>query len=133
MQMNIEQNQQTVLAHWTYTPKEWKYFIRWNKLRHGAFRYLVYYLLGKKEITIPEITITNQKIWTDHAVESFSDINHQVQKVIITDAGKMNLLHITYSVLKDGMTDLEDIRVPVPKGKLKEAIQVRERLMSNVV
>ena len=46
----------------TYMPKEWKKFFP-NKLRYGAFHYLVYYLSEKKEIKIPGISITNQKIW----------------------------------------------------------------------
>ena len=127
--MEIEQNQRAVLAHWTYNSEEWNSFIGWNKLGWGRLNYIFYYLFGKKETTIPEITITRQKIWINDAVESFSDIDRYVKRVAITDAGKFNLLEITYSILVGGKNVSDEIRIPVPKGKLKEAIQLQEKLI----
>ena len=129
MLMRIEQNQRIALAHWTYNREEWKSFIRWDKLRRGRLWYVVYYFLGKKETTIPEITITNKKIWIGNAVESFNDINKQIKRITINDMGDLNILEITYSILKNGISKSEEIRVPVPKGKLKEAIQVQESIL----
>lgn len=129
MLMRIEQNQRIVLAHWTYNCEEWRNFIRWDKLRRGRLWYVVYYFLGKKETTIPEITITNKKIWIGNSVESFNDINKQIKRINIRDAGKLNVLEITYSIFNNGITKTDEILIPVPKGKLKEAIQVQENIL----
>jgi len=88
MLMRNEQNQRIVLAHWTYNREEWKNFIRWDKMRRGALWYVVYYFSGKKETTIPQITITNKKIWIGNSVESFNDINKQIKRINIRDQGR---------------------------------------------
>jgi len=128
MLMRNEQNQRIVLAHWTYNREEWRNFIRWDKLRRGRFWYVVYYFLKEKETTIPEITIANKKIWIGNSVESFNDINKQIKRINIRDAGKLNVLEITYS-FNNGITKTDEILIPVPKGKLKEAIQVQESIL----
>ena len=129
--MGIEQKQTLVLAHWTYKREEWNGFIRWKKMRRGWLNFLLYYFFGKKQSTIPEITITNQKVWTNDTGETFSDIKRQVRRIHIRDTGKLNILEITYSVFNNGMTTSDEIFVPVPKGKLKEAIQLQENLFAN--
>lgn len=130
MMMIIEKNQRAVLAHWTYNREEWRIFTRWNKIRHGRLNYLVYYFFKRKEAAIPEVTITGQNIWIDDAVESFNDINRHLNKISILDAGNLNILEITFSVLKNGIKKSGEISVPVPKGKLMEAIQLQERLIN---
>jgi len=47
----------------------------------------------------------------------------------IRDAGKLNVLEITYSIFNNGITKTDEILIPVPKGKLKEAIQVQESIL----
>ncbi len=127
--MEIEQNQSTILVHWTYNREEWKAYIRWTKRRRGSVRYMIYYLFEKKQTAIPEITITRQKIWVDDAVESFSDINKYVKRVGIVNAGQLNILEIVYSTLLNGETASDEIRIPIPKGKLREAIELQEKLI----
>jgi hypothetical protein len=126
----MEKNQRAVLAHWTYNREEWVSFIRWHKLRRGRLYYLIYYFLPKKKAAIPEVTITMQNIWIDDAVESFNDVDRHLKHISLHEAGTLNILEITYVVLKDGLKRLGEIKVPVPKGKLMEAIQVQESLVN---
>ncbi len=129
MLMGNEQNQRGVLVHWNYSVEEWKSFTRWTKLSRGRLHYFFYYWFGKKHPVIPEITITNQKIWRGDTGESFSDVNRHIKRINIRDTGKLNILEITYMVYKNGLSASVEIQLPIPKGKLKEAISIQERLM----
>jgi hypothetical protein len=124
------QNEATILAHWHYTRLEWKCFIRYSMRSRGRLRYIRYYLFGPGCTVIPEITITGQKVWTGDAAVSFNDVNRYIKRICIHDSGKINILEITYAILENGNTHSGEIVIPIPKGKLKEAIQVQENLVA---
>lgn len=133
MPMGIEQNQGVVLAHWNYSRQEWNSFIRCRRLRRGRLHYILFYFFGRTDGSIPDITITAQKVWTGDNAESFSDVNRYIKRININDTGKINILEISYTILKNGIQVPEEILVPVPKGKLKEAIQVQEKLIAAAI
>lgn len=123
-------NNGEILAHWNYTRREWKIFLRNTTLKQGRFRYVLYCIFGRRNIKIPEIIITAQMIRRGEEVEAFSDINKSIKRVNIRDTGKLNVLEIIYAILENGSTVLRETQVPVPWGKLKEAVKVQERLMN---
>lgn len=132
MTTRSEKNEEMVLAHWNYTRQEWKIFVRSTRLKQGRIRYILYRLFGKKDNLIPEITITVQKVLTGKKIETFSDINRSIRRIDIRDSGKMNVLEIIYAILENGTTVSREILVPVPRGKLKKAVQVQEQLMRSL-
>ncbi len=128
MLMEDTRNQTTVLAHWTYSEGEWRNFIKWRKRRQSRFHLLGHYLFGKKKITVPDITITNQKVWIGDDVETFNDASRQLKNILIIDAGDLNVLCITYVILNNGQRSHHEIKIPVPLRKLREAIHLSEKL-----
>ena len=52
-----------------------------------------------------------------------------IRRVDIDEKGKMNIFHITYENAGNNK-EIKEISLPIPRGKLKEAISVQERLMN---
>lgn len=114
-----------ILAHWTYTREEWRSFHRW-KMRKKSWLHYVWHRLkpGLKRKAV-EIKITPDSVWTNERNEAFHEGPCQFQRVNIHDAGKLNVMEICY---EQGANSRE-IRIPIPKGKLREAIEVQEKLL----
>src|SRR4051812_33239421 len=124
--MRVIQNLQAALAHWIYTREEWLAYQRWERARKGVFHLLLSKLFNGRVTIVPEITITGQKIWVGDVALPFIDSNNKLKRVAIRDTGQFNLLEITYETMGGKTSGLREIRVPVPKGKLKEAIEVQD-------
>lgn len=118
-----------VLAHWTYTKEEWMAYNRWRKLRKGFLYFIIFGVFQKRNAIVPEITITNEKIWTDDIAESFINHERRLKRINIKDTGTVNILEITYQKQHGSIHQLEELNIPVPKGKLKEAMEVQQSLM----
>lgn len=123
----MHEHEQTILAHWVYTKDEWHAFLRWTKKRKGFFHYLLHRVLPKTT-TIPEVRITPERIWIGDRHQHFSSEDHFLNQVDIRDAGDMNIIAIRYYWTKSKEPVFDEINVPVPRGKLKEAIQVEGKL-----
>lgn len=126
--MRVIHDLHSILAHWIYTREEWESFLRWKKLRRGFFHYAAYSLFGKRAIVVPEITITGMKIWINDEGESFMDQERKLKRINIKDSGTMNILEIIYEKINGKQRRQHEIRIPVPKGKLREAIELQESL-----
>jgi hypothetical protein len=113
------------LAHWTYSRQEWKSFLRWKKLQQGFFHYMLHLLRPVKQKHVPEIRITPQVVLTNDVHEPFHNDRRQFRKIMIHDVGDLNIMEISYAH-RDGSSE---IRVPIPKGKLREAIGLQDQLM----
>ena len=122
MLMEHTPNQRIVLAHWTYNEGEWRSFIKWKKRRQSWFHLAGHYLFSNKKMEVPDITITNQKVWIGDKVETFNDVNRQLKNILIVDAEDMNVLTISYVILNNGQRSHHEIKIPVPLRKLREAI-----------
>ena len=118
------------MAHWTYTREEWKNFVRWTKKRKSLLHYLLHFFSPKQSKQTPEVRITPERVWIGDAHQHFSSEEHRLKRIDIRDEGKLNILEITYEWAKRKIPGLDEIRVPVPKGKLREAIEVEEKLNS---
>ena len=51
-------------------------------------------------------------------------------KITVNDAGNFNVLEITYCWNRGKGKAFNEIKVPIPKGSLKEAIFLQEKLMN---
>jgi len=119
-----------VLAHWTYTHDEWKAFTGWTKRRRGIVRYMFHKLFTRSTVRVPQVIITSQQVWVGLNEHHFNSNGHEIRKIDIREANNINILEITF-VRWDGNGQLQDgIFIPIPKGKLKEAIVVHTRLSS---
>ena len=116
-----------ILVRWNYTYEEWRIFLRWKLLRKSYFHYLIH-LSKPKQKKIPEILITHLQVWMDEKHEHFHSNGRSLKRINIKDEGKLNVMQIVYEQQHQQGAFNKDIHVPVPKGKLKEAIEVEERL-----
>lgn len=115
-----------ILAHWTYTRDEWRLFHRWRMRQKSWLHYIWQRLKPGLKKRTTEITITPESVWTNERNEAFHEGNRQFQRVSIRDAGKLNVMEICY----EHDNNSKEIRIPIPKGKLREAIEVQEKLIA---
>jgi len=115
-----------ILAHWTYTRDEWRLFHRWRMRQKSWLHYIWHRLKPGQQKKIAEITITPESVWTNERNEAFHEGSRQFQRVNIRDAGKLNVMEICYEHDRNS----REIRIPIPKGKLREAIEVQEKLIA---
>lgn len=121
-------DEQTVLARWICTKEEWLAFDKWRRKRQSRWRYFWHRLLGKRDVKGAEITITRDNVQINNDAEPFSTAHRELRRIDIRDAGYLNVLEISYSDKRGAA--LNEIRVPVPRGKLREAIALQQLLSS---
>lgn len=112
------------LTRWKYTKEEWTKFLYWKTKEKGLFYYLLQKLLTVKRSTIPEVTIMVDRVWINNLHEPFLNSRRQFREIHIREAENFNLLEIRY----EQENRLKNIQVPIPKGKLKEAFEIQERI-----
>ena len=125
---NPKQDETAALVHWTYSREEWRTFMHWKKKNKGLFHYILHRLSPKLNLKTPNVTITSGKVSIDDKHEPFHDNDRQLQRINIRDAGKMNVMEISYQRNDLPNAGPKEIHIPVPKGRLKEAIGVEEKL-----
>lgn len=123
--MRVIRNTGTVLAHWVYTREEWKLFLQWERRRMGWFRYLLRQLMDPDRKPLPEITITGESVTLNQQKLLFNRDNHQLRHVHLRETGTVNILEIMYQKVPNVV---KVIRIPVPKGELRNAMLVQECL-----
>jgi hypothetical protein len=121
-----QKDEATALVHWTYSSDEWKNFMRWKKRKRGLIHFLLH-LLGSGP-QIPVTTISTNNVSIGNVQEFFYGNNLQLLRVIIRDAGDMNIMEIAYRRMDHESSGRNEIHVLVPRGRLKEAIGVEEQL-----
>jgi hypothetical protein len=117
-----------LLAHWTYTRAEWKAFQKWRQMKKGIFHYLLHLIKPASSNRVPEIRISHERVWVNETHEPFHEGERRFRKIDIHDAGAFNIMEISYE--KDHIEGAQsgEIRIPIPKGKLREAIAVQEEM-----
>jgi len=115
-----------LLAHWKYSKEEWQYFIRHTKKRKGLLSWLLrpFYLLLENKI--PEVKITPDQVWIGDDRQHFNNKDCELTTIDLRDEGKINILSIGYKNIDTATVN--EIKILVPKGKLREAVEVQERL-----
>jgi hypothetical protein len=114
-----------LLTQWNYTKDEWQNFLHWQTKERGWFFFLFCRLRPVKAQHVPEIKIMLDRVWINDAHEPFQNSHRQFRDICIRETGKFNLLEISY----EQSNRLRDIKVPIPRGKLREAFEIQERLI----
>ena len=112
------------VATWIYTKEEWEYFDTWDARRKGLLNYLWKRMLKKKYTS--SICLTKTSVQVGDKRKYFIGPVTELRRVDIYDKGLINVLNITYENVAKNR--LNEINIPIPRGKLKEAIDVREIL-----
>lgn len=112
------------LTRWSYTREEWRHFLRWKDRKKGLIFSVIRRLIPVKKQPIPEVRISADRVWINNEHLPFQSRNRQFREINIREAGHINILEISYEQGKN----IRGINVPIPKGKLREAFEVQERL-----
>ena len=123
-----KQDDAAALVHWTYSREEWNAFMNWKKKRKGLIYYLVHKIFQKRNPKSPTIRITESQVSINNKHQPFHDASRRLQRINIRDAGQLNVVEISYQQSQLPGTAAKEIHVPVPKGRLKEAIDMEEKL-----
>ena len=113
------------LAKWNYTKEEWKIFRRWKTKQKGVLLYLLSFLTFPGNRKAPEITIAGDRVCFNDFHEPFQNSSRRFMDIHIHEADQLNILEISYE--QENKT--KGINVLIPKGKLKEALEVQDRLV----
>lgn len=111
---------------WTYTPQEWKEYtckikgenllLRvWNR-----FRWLITFKTPEVHITPLSIKVGKEKTALRNGI--------WVKNIDLKEIGGVNIMSIHLAGLRHN-AEPEEIIIPVPKGKLRDAMVVREGLL----
>jgi hypothetical protein len=112
---------------WIYAKEEWRHFEKWNAKHKGIFNYLWHFLFYQDK-AVQCVELTEQWVKIGNKRKYFNGPITELRKVGIYDKGQINVINITYENISSNQ--LNEINIPIPKGKLKEAIGVQEKLMS---
>ncbi|MBI5371473.1 MAG: hypothetical protein HZA79_05535 [Sphingobacteriales bacterium] len=116
------------LAHWVYNRSEWNRFNRWSLFKRGLGHFLLYFLNPARGKAGAEVKIGMDEVYIKEVHHIFSTKGKQLLMAEIYEAGRMYILEIRYR----GGRGTGVVRIPVPKGKLKEAVMVESRLQETV-
>jgi hypothetical protein len=99
---------------------------------YGGIKYIITMSSIKlDENKMPEVIITNQSVIVNGHMNRFYGNNLWLGKVSIKEVKAFNILEFTYCWSTRSGETYDEIRVPIPKGNLKEAISLQERLMDD--
>ena len=116
------------IVSWIYTKEEWGRFESWDAKRKGILNYM-WQLFFKRGFT-SSIRLTKTSVQVGEKRKYFIGPVTELRRVDIYDKGQINVLNITYENI--AKNQLNEINIPIPKGKLKEAIDAQEILMENI-
>jgi hypothetical protein len=111
-------------TRWNYSKEEWRNFLHWKTRRKGWLFLFFRKLVPVKSQHVPEIRITADTVWVNNAQQSFRDENRRYKAIQIRQAGAINIMEIFY----EQSNRVRNIDVPIPRGKLREAFEVQDRL-----
>jgi hypothetical protein len=112
---------------WIYTKEEWRRFEKWNARRKGVVEYIWQFLFHKENPDVQSVELTEQSVTIGDKKKYFSGPVTELRRVEIYDKKDFNVMIITYEIVSK--KQLNEISLPIPKGKLKEAIDAQEKLM----
>lgn len=115
-------------AHWTYSRQEWKTFI-YKKLERKNFvlrtmkKILLIFAFKTPEVKITPVSIAIGK--------DRREINHdlRVRDIELVNIDDINIMTVSFDRVRSGKK-AEKLLIPVPKGKLRDAFELRQRLLA---
>ncbi|HEV8282718.1 MAG TPA: hypothetical protein VGQ09_00330 [Chitinophagaceae bacterium] len=122
---NIKACEVNWIVRWVYTKEEWHLFLKWQAKHKGIFNYLWYSIFYRNK-QIESVELTEKWIKIGDKKKYFNGPVTELRKVGIYDKKHINVMNIVYEVISKNQ--LSEIIIPIPRGKLKEAIEAQEKL-----
>ena len=96
---------------------------------YGIMKYIMMMnSISSRSNKLSEVVITREWLLVNSHMNRFFGENLWLGKVLIKEEKNMNILEVTYCWETRGGKTSDEIRVPIPKGKLKEAVMIQEDL-----
>jgi hypothetical protein len=121
-----------VSVHWTYSPEEWSIFRKSRVPGQGFLAVFGRFLSGVFSQKAPTVQITPEKILIGRRCRHFNNNRTFIRTVDLRDQGGINILSIRFTG-DENSRSAGEIIVPVPRGKLKEAIRLQENLLETAI
>jgi hypothetical protein len=113
------------MLRWIYTNDEWRHFEKWNAKNKGIFNYL-WHLLFYRNRQVQSVELTEQWLKIGNKREYFNGPVTEFRRIHICEKGEINVICLTYENISK--KQLKEVSIPIPKGKLIEAIEAQGRL-----
>ena len=110
--------------NWCYESTEWKRFAKWELFKKGGLSLLLCLLIPFRYKRTKEVKVSQHQVLIDGKTYLFNAGNRVFQMADLYDAGPLHVLEICFKENESYGV----IRIPVPKGKLKEAIVLEKSL-----
>jgi len=120
----------TWIVRWIYTNEEWRHFEKWNAKNKGIFNYL-WHLLFYGDKGVQSVELTQQWVKIRNKRKYFNGPVTEFRRVGIYDKGQINVMNLTYENISK--KQLKEVSIPIPRGKLIEAIEAQEKLNEKLV
>lgn len=115
------------IVKWSYTSQEWRLFQKWKAGNRNFFLKVVSFLRNSLIGKDAQVNITRDHVWINNSAEPFQNGTCRLKDIKVREEGRINILEINYH--KGNKTCA--IIIPVPKGKLREAIEVQQYFRIN--
>lgn len=112
---------------WIYSPEEWKAFLRWQGRKKAGWFYWLSVRRWKKQ-RVPQVGLTTDIVFMDNEPIYIDTAGNSLRRIMLRDAGDLNVLVLIYGPAADNRSPLQELYLPVPRGRLREAIQFQEGL-----
>jgi len=76
----------------------------------------------------PKVTVTSLQVFVGEREYTFRSSQHHLCRIDIREEDGMNIMELTYEWLNNRIPEQREVRIPVPKGRLMEAISIQARL-----
>ncbi|MBL7725012.1 MAG: hypothetical protein JNK27_12735 [Chitinophagaceae bacterium] len=117
-------------VHWTYSRKEWRtYMCKVAAKRNFFFRtWKKFTLLFLSDV--PEVKINSERILVGSQLWKFDNNAGQLKNIELREEGEVNIFTILF-MKQQGTLRNNEISIPVPKGKLREAFTLQDAMLNS--
>ena len=116
-------------VHWTYSRKEWRTFMCKVAAKKNfffrAWRRFTLLFLGN----VPGVKINSERILVGSQLRKFDIHAGQLKNIELREEGEVNIFTIIFKKQQGALRNNE-ISIPVPKGKLREAFALQNALLN---
>ena len=128
--MRVLRDSNRVLAHWVYNQEEWHSYRRWERRRRGWWAFITGRHRHLQVAEVPEVIISGSQVRMNGLTESFQNEKCRLKRTHLRESDSLHILEIYF---QRENRRLQVIYLPVPRGRLREAMEVQECLSGMAV
>jgi hypothetical protein len=125
--MDLKGHNTAEYVRWTYTRKEWSEFLHasgWKK----RWPHIMKKIMARFHKR-PAVLISTERLSIGGVHYGFSSSKNRLRNIDLREEGSVHVLSFEYENLHEAAELWKEVKVPVPRGKLREAIGIQNRIM----